>query len=161
VEPYFVQEHLLFGAMTWSLKARDLLADSRCVLHSAATRPDAGESELKLYGRASEVLDQVLRQSSTETWWAARPPEDARVFSLDYPEVCQRPGCCRSFSSIRTRPLWRGICATDGPSPSLAVSRQAGWSRDGAASTGSRAGAAMSLRRRTRSAAFSRSRSTP
>ena len=37
VEPYFVQGHLLFGAMTWSLKARDLLSDPRCVLHSAVT----------------------------------------------------------------------------------------------------------------------------
>lgn len=83
VEPYFVQDHLLFGAMTWSLKARDLLSDTRCVLHSAVTAPDAGESEIKLYGRAREVRDPQLRGSNSETWWAARPPEDARVFSLD------------------------------------------------------------------------------
>jgi hypothetical protein len=69
--------------MSWSLKARDLLSDGRCVLHSAVTGPDAGEAELKLYGRASEVGDPQLRESSAETWWAARPPEDARVFSLD------------------------------------------------------------------------------
>lgn len=83
VEPFFVQGHLLVGAMTWSLKARDLLSDPRCVLHSAVTAPDAGEPELKLYGRAPEILDQALRRSSSETWWAARPTEDARVFSLD------------------------------------------------------------------------------
>jgi hypothetical protein len=41
------------------------------------------ESELKLYGRAREVQDPRLRGSSRETWWAARPAEDARVFSLD------------------------------------------------------------------------------
>ena len=78
-----MQGHLLFGAMTWSLKARDLLSDPRCVLHSAVTAPDAGESELKLYGRAHLVQDQGLRQGSDETWWAERPPADARVFSLD------------------------------------------------------------------------------
>ena len=83
VEPYFVRDHLLFGAMTWSLKARDLLSDPRCVLHSAVTAADAGESEVKLYGHAREVGDQRLRNRSSETWWAARPPEDARVFSLD------------------------------------------------------------------------------
>ena len=83
VEPYFVQGHLLFGAMTWSLKARDLLSDPRCVLHSAVTAPDAVESELKLYGRARLVDDRQLRQGSAETWWAERPPDDARVFSLD------------------------------------------------------------------------------
>jgi|SRR5215211_2360844 len=83
VEPHFVEGHLLFGAMTWSLKARDLLSDMRCVLHSAVTAPDAGESELKLYGRAREVQDQRLRGSSRETWWATRPPEQARVFSMD------------------------------------------------------------------------------
>jgi hypothetical protein len=83
VEPYFVQGHLLFGAMTWSLKARDLLSDMRCVLHSSVTAPDAAESELKLYGRARLVEDQTLRGSSRGTWWAARPAEDARVFSLD------------------------------------------------------------------------------
>ena len=45
--------------------------------------PDSGESEIKLYGRALEVRDPQLRGSNSETWWAARPPEDARVFSLD------------------------------------------------------------------------------
>src|SRR5207244_10367181 len=51
VEPYLSQGHLLFGAMSWSLKTRDLLRDPRCVLHSAITTPDAGESELNLSGR--------------------------------------------------------------------------------------------------------------
>lgn len=59
VEPYLSQGHLLFGAMPWSLKTRDLLRDSRCVLHSTVTGPDNGEGELKLYGRASEADDQT------------------------------------------------------------------------------------------------------
>ena len=40
VEPYLSHGHLLFGAMSWSLKTGDLLRDSRCVLHSAVTGPD-------------------------------------------------------------------------------------------------------------------------
>jgi hypothetical protein len=48
VEPYLTQGHLLFGAMSWSLKRRDLLRDPRCVLHSAISDPDSGEGELKL-----------------------------------------------------------------------------------------------------------------
>jgi len=31
VEPYLSQGQLLFGAMSWSLKCRDLLRDSRCL----------------------------------------------------------------------------------------------------------------------------------
>jgi hypothetical protein len=41
VEPHFVSGHLLFAAMSWSVKARDLARDPRCVLHSAVSDPDA------------------------------------------------------------------------------------------------------------------------
>lgn len=82
VEPYFTQGHLLFGAMSWSLKTRDILRDPRCVLHSAISDPDSGEGELKLYGRASEVDDQI-RAGCREAWWAARPAEAAFVFSFN------------------------------------------------------------------------------
>src|SRR2546428_13245832 len=72
VEPYFTQGHLLFGAMSWSLKTRDLLRDPRCVLHSAVTGPDSGEGELKLYGRAIEADDEI-RTSCAEGWWLKQP----------------------------------------------------------------------------------------
>ena len=81
VEPYLAHGHLLFGAMSWSLKTRDLLRDPRCVLHSAIADPDSGEGELKLYGRAREADDQI-RNSCQEGWWRARPLEAAIVFSL-------------------------------------------------------------------------------
>ena len=81
VEPYLSQGHLLFGAMSWSLKMRDLLRDPRCVLHSAITDPDSGEPELKLYGRAVEVDDQI-RDGCQEGWWAGRPRDAATVFAL-------------------------------------------------------------------------------
>ena len=81
VEPYLSQGHLLFGAMSWSLKTRDLLRDSRCVVHSAVTGPDEGEGELKLYGRAIEADDQI--RDSCQGWWLERPRGNATVFVLD------------------------------------------------------------------------------
>ena len=81
IEPYLTQGHLLFGAMSWSLKTRDLFRDPRCVLHSAISAPEGGEGELKLYGRATEADDQT-RESCREGWWLERPPDAATVFAL-------------------------------------------------------------------------------
>jgi hypothetical protein len=81
VRSYLTQGHLLFGAMSWSLKKRDLLRDPRCVLHSAISGPDSGEGELKLYGRAAEA-DEQIRNGCREGWWATRPADAASVFSL-------------------------------------------------------------------------------
>ena len=80
VEPYLSQGHLLFGAMSSSLKTRDLLRDSRCVLHSAVTSPDEAEGELKLYGDAVEADDQI--RDSCRGWWFERPRATATVFVL-------------------------------------------------------------------------------
>ena len=82
VEPFLTQGHLLFGSMSWSTKTRDLLRDPRCVLHSAVSDPDSGEGELKLYGRATTVDDQI-RDAVPDAWWIGRPAEAASVFSLD------------------------------------------------------------------------------
>ena len=81
IEPVFTGEQLLIGVMPWSLKARDLVRDSRCVLHSAVGGPDAGESEFKLYGRAVEAGED-LRDARADAWWVSRPRDDARVLSL-------------------------------------------------------------------------------
>src|ERR687891_336956 len=69
VEPSFAEGQLLFGAMSWSGKARDLLRDPRCVLHSAVSDPDGAEGELKLYGIADLVADPAIRQSCPGAWW--------------------------------------------------------------------------------------------
>jgi hypothetical protein len=86
VEPYFAQDQLLFGAMAWTLKARDLERDPRCTLHSAISGPDAGEGELKLYGRAIDA-DDDLRDACRDGWWHGRPAGSARVFSLSIDEA--------------------------------------------------------------------------
>jgi hypothetical protein len=86
VEPYFTEGHLLFGAMAWSSKVRDLRRDQRCVLHSAVSGANTGEGEFKLYGRAAEA-DQQLRNGCDKGWWIGRPPEIAYVFFLNIEEA--------------------------------------------------------------------------
>jgi Pyridoxamine 5'-phosphate oxidase len=83
VEPFLTQGHLLFGAMSWSTKTRDLLHDPRCVLHSTVSDPDSGEGELKLYGRAAGVHDEI-RDGVPDAWWVGRPSEAASVFLLGH-----------------------------------------------------------------------------
>jgi hypothetical protein len=80
IEPYLSQGNLLFGAMSWSLKTRDLRRDPRCVLHSAVTAPDDGDPEVKLYGRAVEAAAKI-REGCSAGWWQARP-DAAVVFSM-------------------------------------------------------------------------------
>jgi len=86
VEPFFAEGHLLFGAMAWTLKARDLDRDPRCTLHSAITGPNEGEPELKLYARAIEA-DDDLRAACPTGWWTDQPHDAARVFSLSIEEA--------------------------------------------------------------------------
>ena len=81
VEPYLSQGDLLFGAMSWSLKTRDLLHDPRCALHSAITGPNTGEAEFKIYGRAIETPTEI-REGCSDGWWQAQPPGAAVVFAL-------------------------------------------------------------------------------
>ena len=83
VEPHFVEGRLLFGAMSWSGKTRDLVRDPRCVLHSAVSDPDGAEGELKLYGRAMEIEEATVREAAGNAWWVGRPLAEARVFSLE------------------------------------------------------------------------------
>lgn len=80
IEPYLSQGQLLFGAMSWSLKTRDLRRDPRCVLHSAITAPDAGDPEVKLYGRAVQATSE-LRDGCSAGWWQ-QGPDAALVFVL-------------------------------------------------------------------------------
>ena len=86
VEHVFAAGHLLIGVMPWSQKARDLVRDARCTLHSAVTAPDAGESEFKVYGRAQDADDE-LRGARADAWWVSRPRTEARVISLAVEEA--------------------------------------------------------------------------
>ncbi len=83
VEAHVAADRLVVGVMRRSLKARDLARDPRYTLQSAVTDPDSGEGELKLYGRALEVEDGEIRTAAPAAWWAGRPREQARIFSLE------------------------------------------------------------------------------
>jgi hypothetical protein len=60
-EPDFAAGHLMLGMMWRSPKARDLLRDPRCVVHSCTTNRMGDEGDFKLYGRALDVQDPELR----------------------------------------------------------------------------------------------------
>lgn len=73
-----MQGHLLLGVMAHTMKARDLLRDPRCLLHSTITGPNNAEGEFKLHGRARPVVDRQLRDADHRAWWTGRP--DSRKY---------------------------------------------------------------------------------
>ena len=85
VEPYVARGQLMFGAMTWSGKANDLLRDPRCVLHSTITAPDAGEPELKAYGLAALATTRSARHAGRLV--APRAAHGSQRLRLDVTEA--------------------------------------------------------------------------
>ncbi len=75
IGPFFVEHELVLGVMSRSGKARDLRRDPRCVLHSTLSGPDAGEPDVKLYGR-------VEPSGAGGGWWEGRAPDAADVYRL-------------------------------------------------------------------------------
>jgi hypothetical protein len=59
----FVGDDLLLGMMWQSPKARDLLRDDRCVVHSATSNRMGTEGDFKLYGRARDQQDDAVRDA--------------------------------------------------------------------------------------------------
>ena len=83
IEPNLVVGHLLLG-MEWpTSKARDLLRDPRCVLHSIVIDPDGADGEFKLYGRAVETTESAVVNGPYDAWWHGRHPSGWRVFWFD------------------------------------------------------------------------------
>ena len=86
VEAYIVEGHLLMNMMPRSLKALDLLRDSRVFVHSLVTSKKGDEGELKLVGRALPLEDSRLRTALDDLFaemidW--RPPPDSHYFDID------------------------------------------------------------------------------
>ena len=82
VNPFFVGDELLIGSMK-SAKVADLRRDPRIALHSAIFDGDGTEGEFKLFGRAIDVSDPVLRNADPSAWWVGQPVEKAAVFAVD------------------------------------------------------------------------------
>jgi hypothetical protein len=85
-EAFFVDGDLLLGMMWQSKKALDLLRDPRVVVHSATSDRAGTEGDFKLYGRAVDVPDPVVRERYAETLQEAidwRPTEPFHLFAMD------------------------------------------------------------------------------
>jgi hypothetical protein len=90
VEPRFVDGELQLGMMWQSLKARDLMRDPRCAVHSTTSDKDGTEGDFKVYGRASEVTDAARverHRQVTEQEIGWRPPDKFHVFTVEVEEV--------------------------------------------------------------------------
>ncbi len=59
VEPLILNGQLYLGMMPGSTKSRDLARDSRCLVHSTVSDKDGSEGEVKLYGQARRIVDDV------------------------------------------------------------------------------------------------------
>jgi hypothetical protein len=82
VEPYLDSGELLLGLIRSSAKARDLLRDPRCTLHSIVDDPDGGEPELTVRGRFAEV-DEATRRADPNAWWISFEESQPLVGTLE------------------------------------------------------------------------------
>jgi len=84
VEAYVIDGHLLVNMIPRSLKALDLLRDSRVYVHAPVTSKE-GSPEFKLAGRAEVLESQELRQKLDDLFWEMikwRPLPDSHYFEL-------------------------------------------------------------------------------
>ncbi|MGH9122523.1 MAG: pyridoxamine 5'-phosphate oxidase family protein [Acidimicrobiales bacterium] len=91
VEPLLVDGELYLGMMWQSQKAKDLLRDPRCVVHSTVLDKSGSEGDFKAYGNALPVDEATERDAYCAamralTGWA---PEGERwhLFRLDIQQV--------------------------------------------------------------------------
>ena len=87
VEPVFAGQQLYLGMMWRSVKALDLIRDSRCTIHNAVSDRTGVEGEFKVYGRAIEVSDRDERRRFGDAVYAKigfRPEEpEFHCFAID------------------------------------------------------------------------------
>lgn len=84
-EAYLIDGHLLLNMMPRSLKAFDLLRDSRIYVHTPVTSKDAGDGEFKLAGSAPVLEDAGLRRKLDDLFWQMiqwRPAPDSHYFEV-------------------------------------------------------------------------------
>ena len=108
VEPMLVGGDLYLGMMWRSLKARDLLRDPRCTVHSAIADRMAKHGEFKLHGRARNVRDRKERQRYCQALrkkigWAPEEP-NFHLFAVEVESAV----LFRAKGQAREVLLWRG-----------------------------------------------------
>jgi hypothetical protein len=82
----FAAGELFLGMMWQSHKARDLLRDPRCVLHSCTSDKGGTQGDFKLYGKAvdsrdEESLEQFEAAIQARLNWT--PPRPYNLFAID------------------------------------------------------------------------------
>jgi hypothetical protein len=90
VEPLVVDGRLYLGMMWRSRKAVDLLADPRCVVHTAVKSKEGTDGDVKIYGEARDVGDPDERDrycSALEAAIGWRPEGDFHLFAVEVTEV--------------------------------------------------------------------------
>ncbi len=91
VEPLIVDGELLLGMMWQSTKARDLLREPRCLVHSIITDRKGNEGEFKLRGRARDIGAPDVREAYAKALfekigWRPEEPE-WHLFAIDIEHV--------------------------------------------------------------------------
>ena len=88
-EVLFADGDLWLGSMPGAMKARDLLRDGRCALHSAPVDEELADGDAKIAGTAMVVTDlDEIRRAWPE--WEEQPhlgPASAHAFRIDVTEV--------------------------------------------------------------------------
>ncbi|MGN6169717.1 MAG: pyridoxamine 5'-phosphate oxidase family protein [Solirubrobacteraceae bacterium] len=82
----FVGDELMLGMMWQSPKARDLLREPRCVLHSCTSDRLGTEGDFKLYGQARDVQDSAARDAYRAAIRARidwEPNDPFHLFAID------------------------------------------------------------------------------
>jgi hypothetical protein len=87
IEPYLALGELVIGALSSSRKARDLLRDSRCTLHSSVSDVNGSEGEFKVHGVAVLITNEAVVHGDYEAWWTAPGASAGDVFSIDIASI--------------------------------------------------------------------------
>lgn len=88
-EVVFADGDVWLGSMPGAMKARDLLRDGRCALHTAPVDEKLSEGDAKLAGVAVEVtdIDQIRRAWPEWEEQEHMAPSGAHAFRIDVKEV--------------------------------------------------------------------------
>lgn len=91
IEPMFDLGELWLGMMLDSRKALDLRRDPRCALHNATVDKEVRDGDVKITGRAVDVVG-AEREAYKKAWLAARGtevPEPFELFRIDVVELAR------------------------------------------------------------------------
>ena len=107
VEPLLADGELYLGMMWQSLKARDLLRDPRCTIHSSVSDRTAADGEFKLHGRALDIQHPEQRHRYTELLYEKigwKPEEPTfHLFAVDV----QSAGFFTTQADTRIMKRWK------------------------------------------------------